>query len=162
MGTRRPQKSYEPILRLEKIMDQTSVIPYPKANTFLEPKTPYGKRYMFSGANFLCPLDTDLFQQASEMFRTLLSKPGNDEMKARSMVGLNSRHATRSNLSQRVKRPSWVAKERPTMLSLSCPGTTKSAMKRHEGCCSPYQVFSKRMVGRATNRAILAGPTIII
>lgn len=78
---------YAPILKLEKIMDQTAVIPYPKANTFPEPKTPCGKRYMFSGANFLCPLDVEFVQQASDMFQKLLTKPGNEEMKSRSMVG---------------------------------------------------------------------------
>ncbi|KAI4602290.1 hypothetical protein KJ359_009530 [Pestalotiopsis sp. 9143b] len=81
------EKFYAPVLALGKIMDQTAVIPYPKANTFPEPKVPHGKRYLFSGANFLCPLDVGLLQKASDMFHALLAKPGNEELKARSMVG---------------------------------------------------------------------------
>lgn len=81
------EKFYAPILGLEKIMDNTGVIPYPKANTFPEPKVPHGKRYMFSGANFVWPLDVKVVLEASEMFHKLLSTPGDDEMKVRSMVG---------------------------------------------------------------------------
>ncbi|KAH8204471.1 hypothetical protein TruAng_001387 [Truncatella angustata] len=78
---------FAPILRLDKIMDQTAVIPYPTANTFPEPKVPIGKRYIFSGANFTCPLEVKLVQQASDLFHELLSKSGNEELKARSMIG---------------------------------------------------------------------------
>ncbi|KAH8666901.1 hypothetical protein BX600DRAFT_549886 [Xylariales sp. PMI_506] len=78
---------YAPILGLEKVVDHTSVCPYPKANTFPEPKVPPGKRYMFSGANFLCPLDVDFVQEASDLFHSLLSQEGNEEIKPRSMIG---------------------------------------------------------------------------
>ncbi|KAK9415235.1 putative FAD-binding PCMH-type domain-containing protein [Seiridium unicorne] len=81
------ERFYQPILGLQKVMDQTAVIPYPQANTFPEPKTPFGKRYTFSGANFICPLGIELVEQTSDMFHELISKPGNEEMKARSMIG---------------------------------------------------------------------------
>ncbi|KAK6087217.1 FAD binding domain protein [Seiridium cupressi] len=81
------ERFYQPILGLQKVMDQTAIIPYPQANTFPEPKTPFGKRYTFSGANFICPLGIELVEQTSDMFHELISKLGNEEMKARSMIG---------------------------------------------------------------------------
>lgn len=82
------EKFYEPLLRLEdRNMDSAKVIPYPTANTFPEPKVPHGKRYLFSGANFVAPVDVKLMQDASDKFHEAFAQPGNAEMKARSMIG---------------------------------------------------------------------------
>ncbi|KAK7975801.1 ferric reductase NAD binding domain-containing protein [Apiospora arundinis] len=77
---------YAPLLKLDSILNTTGVIPYPVANTFPNPKAPPGKRYMFSGANFVCPLDLKMVEEVSTMFHEDLSREGNEEMKAGSMV----------------------------------------------------------------------------
>ncbi|KAK8085406.1 hypothetical protein PG997_006677 [Apiospora hydei] len=78
---------YAPLLRLEgAIMNTTAVIPYPVANTFPNPKAPPGKRYLFSGANFVYPLDLKMVQEVSDMFHAALAPEGNREMRAGSMV----------------------------------------------------------------------------
>lgn len=82
------ERFFAPLLGLEKILDRTGVVPYPVANTFANPKTPPGKRYIFSGASFVCPLDVGMVREASERFHGMLAREGNVEMKARSMVGL--------------------------------------------------------------------------
>lgn len=87
-GKEAAEKFYEPLLKLEgHNVDTTGVIPYPKANTFPEPKVPHGKRYLFSGANFQAPLDVATVQQASDKFHAAFAQEGNDEMKYRSMIG---------------------------------------------------------------------------
>ncbi|KAK7943600.1 uncharacterized protein PG986_012713 [Apiospora aurea] len=78
---------YAPLLRLEgAIMNTTAVIPYPVANTFPNPKAPPGKRYLFSGANFVYPLDLKMVQEVSDMFHAALAPEENREMRAGSMV----------------------------------------------------------------------------
>ncbi|ORY61594.1 uncharacterized protein BCR38DRAFT_37090 [Pseudomassariella vexata] len=82
------EKFYGPLIGLkERLMATTDVIPYPTANTFPNLKVPPQKRYMFSGANFVCPLDTKVMQEASDIFHGAIMLPGNEEMKARCMVG---------------------------------------------------------------------------
>ncbi|KAK8023466.1 hypothetical protein PG991_006705 [Apiospora marii] len=77
---------YAPLLNLDSIMNTTAVIPYPVANTFPNPKAPPGKRYLFSGANFVPPLDLAFVQKVSDMFHAALAPEGNREMRAGSMV----------------------------------------------------------------------------
>lgn len=77
---------YAPLLELDAIVNTTAVIPYPVANTFPNPKAPPGKRYMFSGANFVPPLDLAFVQRVSDMFHAALAPEGNREMRAGSMV----------------------------------------------------------------------------
>ncbi|KAK7931201.1 hypothetical protein PG985_001913 [Apiospora marii] len=77
---------YAPLLELDSIMNTTAVIPYPVANTFPNPKAPPGKRYLFSGANFVPPLDLAFVQKVSDMFHAALAPEGNREMRAGSMV----------------------------------------------------------------------------
>ncbi|KAK8115755.1 hypothetical protein PG984_012257 [Apiospora sp. TS-2023a] len=77
---------YAPLLKLDAIMNTTTVIPYPVANTFPNPKAPPGKRYMFSGANFVPPLDLAFVQKVSDRFHAALAPEGNREMRAGSMV----------------------------------------------------------------------------
>lgn len=77
---------YAPLLKLDSIMNTTAVIPYPVANTFPNPKAPHGKRYMFSGANFVPPLDLAFVQKVSDRFHAALTPEGNREMRAGSMV----------------------------------------------------------------------------
>lgn len=81
------ERFYAPVLGLEKMLDRTGVVPYPVANTFANPKTPPGKRYMFSGASFVCPLEAGMVREASDRFHEMLAREGNDEIKTRSMVG---------------------------------------------------------------------------
>ncbi|KAK8098120.1 uncharacterized protein PG998_013606 [Apiospora kogelbergensis] len=77
---------YAPLLKLDSILNTTGVIPYPVSNTFPNPKAPPGKRYMFSGANFVYPLDVKMVQDVSDKFHEALSRDGNEEMKSGSMV----------------------------------------------------------------------------
>ncbi|KAK8044171.1 hypothetical protein PG993_004195 [Apiospora rasikravindrae] len=79
---------YAPLLQLEgAIMNTAGVIPYPVANTFPNAKAVPGKRYLFSGANFVYPLDLAMVQEVSDMFHAALAPEGNREIRAGSMVG---------------------------------------------------------------------------
>ncbi|KAK7991449.1 FAD binding domain-containing protein [Apiospora saccharicola] len=77
---------YAPLLKLDSIMNTTAAIPYPVANTFPNPKAPPGKRYLFSGANFVPPLDLAFVQKVSDRFHAALAPEGNREIRAGSMV----------------------------------------------------------------------------
>lgn len=88
------EKFYKPLRDLEpRLMDTTGPIPYPKANTMSDPMAAPGRRYMFGGANFQCPLDFEVVSEAAEQFFGGLEKPGNEEAKtsmfALEMIPLN-------------------------------------------------------------------------
>ncbi|KAI1854482.1 hypothetical protein JX266_000600 [Neoarthrinium moseri] len=76
------QAFYKPLLDLQpRLMDTTAKIPYPVVNTMTNPMATPGRRYMFGGANFTCPLDLQTMKDAAEEYYNGVNKPGNEEIR---------------------------------------------------------------------------------
>ncbi|KAI0168601.1 hypothetical protein BJ166DRAFT_260042 [Pestalotiopsis sp. NC0098] len=106
------EKFYKPLRDLEpRLMDTTGPIPYPKANTMSDPMAAPGRRYMFGGANFQCPLDFEVVSEAAEQFFGGLEKPGNEEAKT-SMFALEMIPLTKVNEYGQLDKTSFNGREK--------------------------------------------------
>ncbi|KAK6079201.1 FAD binding domain protein [Seiridium cupressi] len=78
---------YKPLRDLQpRLMDTTGQIPYPKANMMSDAMAVPGRRYMFGGANFTCPLDFQTMKDAAEEFYSGINKPGNEDIRTSSLA----------------------------------------------------------------------------
>ncbi|KAH6654367.1 hypothetical protein BKA67DRAFT_658670 [Truncatella angustata] len=78
---------FKPLRDLQpRLMDTIGAIPYPKANMIADAMATPGRRYMFGGANFTCPLDIQTVKDAAEEFYKGLNKPGNEELRTSALA----------------------------------------------------------------------------
>ncbi len=79
---------YAPLLQLQPcVVNNAALRPYPEANSLMNPMAAHGRRYMFGGASFTCPLDLQLYRDATDQYYKELSIPGNEEART-SVLGL--------------------------------------------------------------------------
>ncbi len=76
------QEFFARLLKLQpQLLNNTMQRTYPEANSVLDPLAPHGRRYLFGGGNFGCPVEPRFFREITDSFYAQLSRPGTQDLR---------------------------------------------------------------------------------